>query len=121
MKYLIVQDWLSTHSNYASMKHMCNLLVVKYPNEYKMFVKESPQTWNSPKKIMNKPFSCCNKWFKGNCQICGFVAKIWSKKQNSQQKEQSRVYIRKHHRLECCKQKNRTTATGIIQFHQEKI
>ena len=45
MKYLIVQDWRSTHGNHAGMKHMCDLLVAKYPDEYKMFVKECPRTW----------------------------------------------------------------------------
>ena len=52
MKYLIVQDWLSTHGNHAGMKHMCDLLVTKYPDEYKMFVKECPRTWKSPRTFM---------------------------------------------------------------------
>lgn len=54
MKYLIVQDWLSTHGNHAGMKHMCDLLVAKYPDEYKMFVKECPRTWKSPRTFMEK-------------------------------------------------------------------
>lgn len=54
MKYLIVQDWLSTHGNHAGMKHMCDLLVTKYPDEYKMFVKECPRTWKSPRTFMEK-------------------------------------------------------------------
>ncbi len=54
MKYLIVQDWPSTHGNHAGMKHMCDLLVAKYPNEYKMYVKECPRTWKIPKNIMQK-------------------------------------------------------------------
>lgn len=54
MKYLIVQDWQSTHGNHAGMKHMCDLLVVKYPDEYKMFVKECPRTWKSPQTFMEK-------------------------------------------------------------------
>ena len=54
MKYLIVQDWLSTHGNHAGMKHMCDLLVAKYPDEYKMFVKECPKTWKSPRTFMEK-------------------------------------------------------------------
>lgn len=54
MKYLIVQDWQSTHGNHAGMKHMCDLLVAKYPDEYKMFVKECPRTWNSPHTFMEK-------------------------------------------------------------------
>lgn len=54
MKYLIVQDWRSTHGNHAGMKHMCDLLVAKYPDEYKMFVKECPRTWKSPRTFMEK-------------------------------------------------------------------
>ncbi len=54
MKYLIVQDWRSTHGNHAGMKHMCDLLVRKYPDEYEMFVKDCPKVWNSPKKIIEK-------------------------------------------------------------------
>lgn len=40
MKYLIAQDWHSTHGNHAGMVHMCNLLVEHYPNDYRMIVKE---------------------------------------------------------------------------------
>lgn len=54
MKYLIVQDWQSTHGNHAGMKHMCDLLVANYPDEYKMFVKECPRTWKSPRTFMEK-------------------------------------------------------------------
>ena len=54
MKYLIVQDWQSTHGNHAGMKHMCDLLVAKYPDEYKVFVKECPRTWKSPRTFMEK-------------------------------------------------------------------
>lgn len=54
MKYLIVQDWPSTHGNHAGMKHMCDLLVAKYPDEYKVFVKECPRTWKSPRTFMEK-------------------------------------------------------------------
>lgn len=54
MKYLIVQDWQSTHGNHAGMKHMCDLLVAKYPDEYKMFVKECPRNWKSPRTFMEK-------------------------------------------------------------------
>lgn len=39
MKYLIVQDWPSTSGNHAGMLHMCKLLVKKFPDKYKMFVK----------------------------------------------------------------------------------
>lgn len=54
MKYLIVQDWRSTHGNHAGMKHMCDLLVAQYPDEYKMFVKECPRTWKPPRTFMEK-------------------------------------------------------------------
>ena len=54
MKYLIVQDWQSTHGNHAGMKHMCDLLVAKYPDEYKVFVKECPRNWKSPRTFMEK-------------------------------------------------------------------
>ena len=54
MKYLIVQDRQSTHGKHAGMKHMCDLLVAKYPDEYKMFVKECPRTWKSPRTFMEK-------------------------------------------------------------------
>lgn len=56
MKYLIVQDWQSTHGNHAGMKHMCDLLVAKYPDVYKVFVKECPKTWKSPRTFMEKVF-----------------------------------------------------------------
>lgn len=58
MKYLIVQDWQSTHGNHAGMKHMCDLLVAKYPDEYKMFVKECPRNWKSPRTFMEKICWC---------------------------------------------------------------
>lgn len=54
MKYLIVQDWQSTHGNHAGMKHMCDLLVAKYPVEYEMYVKECPKLWKSPKTLVEK-------------------------------------------------------------------
>lgn len=54
MKYLIVQDWQNTHGNHAGMKHMCDLLVEKYPAEYEMYVKECPRTWRYPKTFMEK-------------------------------------------------------------------
>ncbi len=54
MKYLIVQDWSNTHGNHAGMKHMCDLLVEKYPGEYEMYVKECPRTWKSPHTFFEK-------------------------------------------------------------------
>lgn len=58
MKYLVVQDWQSTHGNHAGMVHMCKLLIDKYPNEYELFVIEYPKFNESHngllKKILNK-------------------------------------------------------------------
>lgn len=54
MKYLIVQDWRSTHGNHAGMKHMCDMLVEKYPSEYKMFVKGFPREWKPVKTLWEK-------------------------------------------------------------------
>lgn len=54
MKYLIVQDWRSTHGNHAGMKHMCDLLVEKYPDEYEIYVKECPRTWKIPQTFFEK-------------------------------------------------------------------
>lgn len=65
MKYLIVQDWQSTHGNHAGMKHMCDLLVAKYPDEYKMFVKECPRTWKTPRTFVEKIcWRLCGKYVK---------------------------------------------------------
>lgn len=65
MKYLIVQDWQSTHGNHAGMKHMCDLLVAKYPDEYKMFVKECPRTWKTPQTFVEKIYwRLCGKYVK---------------------------------------------------------
>lgn len=44
MKYLIVQDWQSTHGNHAGMVHMCEMLKEKWPEEYEVFVKASPKS-----------------------------------------------------------------------------
>lgn len=54
MKYLIVQDWRSTHSNHAGMKHMCDLLKKKYPSDYEVYVKEMPKVWENPKTFLEK-------------------------------------------------------------------
>lgn len=43
MKYLIVQDWPSTHDNHAGMVHMCDMLVKKYPHEYVKIQKSIPK------------------------------------------------------------------------------
>ena len=42
MKYLIVQDWGTTHGNHAGMVHMSKLLSQKYPDEYKVIIKDCP-------------------------------------------------------------------------------
>ena len=52
MKYLIVQDWNSTHDNHAGMVHMCRLLVDKYPNEYEMFVKPEEADFDKGERQM---------------------------------------------------------------------
>lgn len=54
MKYLIVQDWRSTHGNHAGMKHMCDLLKKEYPLEYEVYVKEMPKVWENPKTFLEK-------------------------------------------------------------------
>lgn len=46
MKYLIVQDWPSTHGNHAGMVHMCELLKMKYPTEYKVIIKNIPKKFS---------------------------------------------------------------------------
>lgn len=42
MKYLIVQDWASTHGNHAGMVHMCRLFVNRWPDKYEMVIKPQP-------------------------------------------------------------------------------
>ena len=57
MKYLIVQDWESTHGNHAGMKHMCDLLSQIYPSEYKTIVNPAPYRYphdTITEKIINK-------------------------------------------------------------------
>ena len=54
MKYLIAQDWFSTHGNHAGMVHMCNLLKKKHPNEYEVIIKPCPKEF----KIYSNKF--CN-------------------------------------------------------------
>lgn len=52
MKYLIVQDWSSTHGNHAGMVHMCRLLKKKYPSEYEVIVKECPKVFKCNSNII---------------------------------------------------------------------
>lgn len=54
MKYLIVQDWRSTHGNHAGMRHMCDMLKKKYPAEYEVYVKEMPKVWEYSKTFLEK-------------------------------------------------------------------
>lgn len=60
MKYLIVQDWQSTHGNHAGMVHMCKLLKDKWPDEFEVLVKPSPKSskpitgWWLKRKIIGK-------------------------------------------------------------------
>ena len=54
MKYLIVQDWSNTHGNHAGMKHMCDMLVDKYPKEYELYVKGFPKEWKNTRTILKK-------------------------------------------------------------------
>lgn len=43
MRYLVVQDWSSTHGNHAGMVHMCRLLQQKFPQEYKVIIRPSSE------------------------------------------------------------------------------
>ena len=54
MKYLIVQDWSNTRGNHAGMVHMCKLLCMKYPNEYRFIVKETMPLIPKRNKILKK-------------------------------------------------------------------
>ena len=55
MKYLIVQEWNSTKGNHAGMHHMCDLLIAKYPDKYRMIVKDCPpQKKQYKNKIVRK-------------------------------------------------------------------
>ncbi|MDY9918632.1 MAG: glycosyltransferase [Proteiniphilum sp.] len=38
MKYLICQEWINTKTNHAGIKHMCQLLIKKYPTEYEVII-----------------------------------------------------------------------------------
>lgn len=42
MKYLVVQEWLSTKGNHTGMNHMCDLLVSHYPREFVKIVHTNP-------------------------------------------------------------------------------
>lgn len=54
MRWLIVQDWKSTHGNHAGMVHMCQLLCELYPEKYMMLVKKAPKLIKSRKSILLK-------------------------------------------------------------------
>lgn len=61
MKYLIVQDWASTHGNHAGMVHMCQMLVERYPDQYKMIVMEQPSNPKSRQGFGHFIDSVCYK------------------------------------------------------------
>lgn len=83
MKYLIVQDWNSTHGNHAGMVHMCRMLCNKWPHLYKMYVKPQPKQW---------------KMIEGKSFFLRFLRKIQSYKRKYYLKS---VYPREY--LELCK------------------
>lgn len=60
MKYLIVQEWENTEGNHAGMKHMCDMLVSAYADQYKMIAIPPPSQF----KISN------------NAKICKLLEKI---------------------------------------------
>lgn len=60
MKYLVVQDWKNTHGNHAGMVHMCRLLTQRYPDQYKMLVKEQPKLFVTKKTM------------------CGQIVRVWN-------------------------------------------
>lgn len=58
MRYLVVQDWDNTHGNHAGMVHMCNLLCEKYPEKYRIIVKESRTSRRKPaNNLLHKVFN----------------------------------------------------------------
>lgn len=64
MKYLIVQDWPSTHGNHAGMVHMCRLLKTKYPTEYEVIIKDVPKKFKyKSNKLYNKIVRCQHKYY----------------------------------------------------------
>lgn len=79
MKYLIVQDWPSTHGNHAGMVHMCNLLAAKFPDEYTVIVKEQ-----------QRKFSQTSNWLLR--KLVGMQARYYSR----------HVFVREYKKL--CKQ-----------------
>ena len=64
MKYLIVQDWASTHGNHAGLVHMCNMLKMKYPNDYEIIIKGVPKEFkNSSSRLYNKIINLEQKFY----------------------------------------------------------
>lgn len=57
MKYLIVQDWSSTHGNHAGMHHMCKLLVELYPEKYRIVMMEIPESCPVSGNLLMKVFN----------------------------------------------------------------
>lgn len=56
MKYLICQDWENTHGNHAGMKHLCDLLMKRYGDQYKLVVFP-----DNKKKFINSKFHLVKK------------------------------------------------------------
>lgn len=62
MKYLIVQQWISTKGNHAGMVHMCDMLVEHYPGQYIKIEKSQPIAPTPRKnKIIRKLMSVYDK------------------------------------------------------------
>lgn len=77
MRYLIVQDWISTHGNHAGMVHMCKLLCERFPNKYRMFVKDSLDSNSSVENSFFNKIKRCLKcmvdrmtFVKGYLKLC---------------------------------------------------
>lgn len=64
MKYLIVQNWNSTNGNHAGMKHMCELLIKRYPQKYTLITNETFQCrWLPDNKILRYPFLIYQRFY----------------------------------------------------------
>lgn len=64
MKYLIVQDWISTRGNHAGMVHMCEMLKVRYPDEYGVIIKEKTfENYTNKHLLTRKWRSAQHLWY----------------------------------------------------------
>lgn len=77
MKYLIVQDWNSTHGNHAGMVHMCNLLVERWPEKYTKICKSQPTPITPRGNWLTRKINCRidryrfrKAWLKDYMSIC---------------------------------------------------